>query len=90
MLLENRDLAYFLDMVFACRDIVEFVEPVTYEQFEQDKLRRLATERQLEVIGEAANHVSTEVQQEYPEIEWARIIALRNRFAHDYGEVLAQ
>lgn len=31
-----------------------------------------------------------EVQQTYPEIEWARIIGLRNRLAHDYREVLAQ
>ena len=57
---------------------------------ERDKMRRLATERQLEVLGEAANHVSTDTQSLYPEIQWARIIALRNKLSHDYGEILAK
>lgn len=90
MPLNERDLSYLLDMVSSCQDIMEFVADVSFEQFERDKMRRLATERQLEILGEAANHVSPESQQEYSDIDWSRIIGLRNKLAHDYGEVLAQ
>lgn len=86
----ERDLSYLIDMVVACRDIQEFASDVTFEEFAADKMRRSATERQLEVLGEAANHVSDETQQNLPNIEWAKIIALRNRLAHEYGDVLAQ
>ena len=43
-----------------------------------------ATLRQLEIIGEAANHISEDVQMANPEILWARIIALRNLVIHEY------
>ena len=90
MQLDDRDLSYLLDMVASCRDIVEFTGAILYAEFERDKMRRLATERQLEILGEAANHVSRETQNGLPDIDWPRIIGLRNRLAHDYGEVLAQ
>lgn len=37
----------------------------------------------------AANHVSSASQERYENIEWPRIIGLRNRLAHDYGGILA-
>jgi uncharacterized protein with HEPN domain len=88
--LNARDLSYLLDMLRCCRDVMEFTSTVTYEEFERDKMRRYATERQLETLGEAANHVSARVQTFLPAVEWHRIIGLRNKLAHDYGEILAQ
>jgi hypothetical protein len=41
-------------------------------------------------VCEAANHVSIVVQEELPEIDWSKIVGLRNKLAHDYGEILAQ
>ena len=35
-------------------------------------------------IGEAANHVSEEFRAAHPEVEWARIIGMRNILAHEY------
>lgn len=43
-----------------------------------------ATLRQLEIIGEAANHVSNELQKNHPEVMWPRIIGLRNLVIHEY------
>lgn len=90
MHLEDRDLAYLVDMLSCCNDIVEFTADVTFEAFEHDRMRRLATERQLETLGEAANHVSNSTQDALPAISWPKIIGLRNKLAHDYGEILAQ
>jgi uncharacterized protein with HEPN domain len=86
----DRDCSYFFDMMECCHDILNFTSEISPEQFEGDKMRRLATERQLETLGEAANHISIETQQIHPNIDWPKIIGLRNKLAHDYGEILAQ
>ncbi len=90
MPLNDRDVSYLLDMLACCEDIRRFIDEVTYERFEQDKMRRLATERQLQVLGEAAGRVSTETQAHLSQIEWRKIIGLRNKLSHDYGEILAK
>ena len=76
MRLSDRDLAYLIDMASCCRDIVAFTSKVSFEDFQSDKMRRLAIERLLETLGEAANHV-------LPSIDWVRIVGLRNKLAHD-------
>lgn len=54
---EDRDAAYLWDMIEAARDIAEFVKGVHYVHFAAGKQVRYAVERQLTVIGEAANLV---------------------------------
>lgn len=39
----------------------------------------------IEIIREAANHVSVPTQKAMPKIAWSRIIGMRNKIAHDYG-----
>lgn len=90
MPLSDQDVSYLLDMLACCEDIRRFVDEVTYEQFEQDRMRRLATERQLQVLGEAVGRVSAEAQEDISQIEWRKIIGLRNELSHDYGEIVAK
>jgi len=90
MPLSENDLSYFIDIIDCISDINEFTGSIEYHQFEKDKMRKLAVERQLEVIGQAANKVSIEVQNNLKNIPWKNIIGLRNKLAHDYGEILAE
>ena len=55
---KKQDFSYLWDMREAAREIVEFIEGTSYDEFSQNKQLRYAVERQLLVIGEAANHVS--------------------------------
>lgn len=41
----------------------------------------------MEVAGEAANRVPTEVQSLYPDIPWPQLVGLRNRRIHGYDAV---
>ncbi|MEA1973264.1 MAG: HepT-like ribonuclease domain-containing protein, partial [Candidatus Cloacimonadota bacterium] len=61
-----------------------------FHDFEKDKMRRFAVERQLLVIGEAANHLSEGFMKESAHIPWEKIIGLRNIIAHEYGEILVE
>ena len=41
----------------------------------------------MEIIGEAANRVPTEIQAHYPELPWLQMIGARNRLIHGYDSV---
>jgi uncharacterized protein with HEPN domain len=84
---EEQNLAYLWDMREAAKEITAFVKGVKYAEFIQKRMIRYAVERQLLVIGEAANHVSSEYQEFHPEIPWRQMIGLRNVLAHEYGEI---
>jgi len=90
MPLNENDLSYFIDIIDCIFDINEFTNSIEYYQFEKDKMRRLAVERQLEVIGQAANKISIDAQNNLKNIPWKNIIGLRNKLVHDYGEILAE
>ena len=90
MQLNERDHAYFIDILECILDIREFTKDLSYFSFEKDKIRKLAVERQLEVIGQAANKISEETQSHFNNIPWQNIIGLRNKLAHDYGEILVK
>ena len=45
-------------------------------------------QRELLIIGEAANHLSPQFRNKHPEIPWAVFIGFRNVLAHEYGESL--
>lgn len=83
---EDRDLAYLWDMREACQEISDFISGRSLEQFQNDKMLRRAVERSLEIVGEAARHVSDETLSAHPGIPWKSIIGLRNLLAHEYGE----
>ncbi|WP_267461284.1 DUF86 domain-containing protein [Thermus thermophilus] len=46
-----------------------------------------AVVRNLEVIGEAARQIPSEVRERYPEVPWRRVIGLRNVVVHEYFAV---
>jgi uncharacterized protein with HEPN domain len=90
MQLNENDLSYLIDIIDCIMDINEFTKSIEFYQFEKDKMRKLAVERQLEVIGQAANKISSDTQKLLGNIPWKNIIGLRNKLAHDYGEILAE
>ena len=87
MPLDKNDAAYLWDMLEAARGVVRSVEDFTFKQYQADENLRLAIERRIEIIGEAAGRVSQAVQQAHPGIPWRRIIAQRHVLAHEYGEI---
>jgi uncharacterized protein with HEPN domain len=46
-----------------------------------------ATERCIEIIGEAARRVSKAAQQLHVDIPWSDFIGQRNILAHEYGQI---
>ena len=57
------------------------------EDWDGDRTQRLAVERLLEIIGEAARALSDEGRARYPEVPWQDVIGLRTVLAHHYHRV---
>jgi len=83
----SRDPAYLWDMLDAASAISTFVAGSTFHDFQTDRMLRNAVERNMEIIGEAANRVSEKFQKAHPEIPWRNIVGQRNILIHEYGEV---
>lgn len=81
------DQSYLWDMLEAARNVSEFVSGKHFEGYSADKILRSAVERQIEIIGEAARHLSKEFRTAHSEIPWSAIIAQRHILAHDYGDI---
>jgi uncharacterized protein with HEPN domain len=55
--------------------------------FLANKMMQDAILRQIEIIGEASNHISEELQERHPEAPWFEMRAIRNKIVHDYMEI---
>jgi len=87
MLPDTRDAGYLLDMLQHARGVVRAVEGRTFDEYAADEDLRLAVERRVEIIGEAARRVSEVFREAHPEIPWRKIVAQRNVLVHEYGEI---
>jgi len=88
---EERDPAYLWDMIEAARAAVDYTENLTLNKFlatdREKAITRLAVERQLEILGEAARRVSSQFREAHPELPWREIVGLRNVISHEYDKV---
>ncbi len=57
------------------------------EVFLADVKTQDAVIRRIEVVGEAARRVSTELRDDHTEVPWSRIVGMRNELAHGYFSV---
>lgn len=55
-----------------------------FSGFMENSMMRFACIKQMEIIGEASNHVSDDTKAKFSTIEWAQIVGMRNVFVHEY------
>ena len=87
-MLTEKDKGYVYDILSYAHELVSIIKDETHFSFSKNRIKRLAVERILEIIGEAANHLSDDFIEQHNDIPWSKIIGLRNKIAHDYGEIL--
>jgi uncharacterized protein with HEPN domain len=77
-------LFYIDDMIAFSEKMLSYTKKLDQTEFELNSLVYDATLRNLELIGEAATHIPSEIRITYSHISWRQIIALRNRLIHAY------
>lgn len=78
---------YLRDIREAIEAAQQFVTGMTFEQFADDRKTTYATTRALEIIGEAARRLPSEVRAGDTSIPWQRMTNLRNVIAHEYDRI---
>ena len=81
------DRVFLVDMLNHAREAVDLLVTACSDDSKIDRVTELALRKLVEVVGEAANRVSTATQQRHPEIAWPQIIGARNRLVHGYDIV---
>jgi uncharacterized protein with HEPN domain len=74
-------------MLDAARKAADLVRGKHRSVLDDDEVLALALARLVEIIGEAANGVSTTLQTANPQIPWRAISGARNRLIHGYFDV---
>src|SRR3990170_1713005 len=75
------------DIKEAIAAIERYVNDIDIEIFTNEEMRQDAVIRQLEIIGEAANKLSTEFSQVNPDFPLRQTISMRNFLIHGYDEI---
>lgn len=74
-------LQHIIDAIF---EIESYLFEKEFSDFIQNSMMRFACIKQMEIIGEASNHVTDETKEKFSSIEWSQIIGMRNVFVHEY------
>ena len=74
-------------IAYAISLVQEFMQDKDFAELFHNQLLLSAVERQVEIIGEAANHLSEEIKEKYTTIPWRKIIGFRNLISHEYFRV---
>lgn len=75
---------YLADIKDCCEKALKYTAGYTLKDLIHDDRTFDAILRNLEVIGEAAKHISEETKARYPQIKWRKIGDFRNIVAHEY------
>jgi len=81
------DIVRLRHMLDASNDAIEFTAGQSRRSLDADRMRTLSIVKCIEIIGEAANHVSPTAQKSCPDIPWSDVIAMRHRLIHGYYDV---
>lgn len=81
---ELGDKIRLLHVLDAIKEIEKYIIAADLSGFLENSMMRFACIKQMEIVGEACNHVSPELKSKFSDIAWAQIVGMRNVFAHEY------
>lgn len=81
------DRAYLGHISEAIAKLEQYLAGIEWSVFINDPMRIDAVIRQLEIIGEAAHHLSKEFHAAHSEIPFEDMIGMRNMLIHGYVDV---
>lgn len=83
----KHDNAFYVEGINEHIAAIKSYLPETKEVFLADKKTQDAVLMRLLAIGEEISHISDLLGEQTSQLEWYKIIGLRNRIAHGYFEV---
>ena len=78
------DKVYLNHILDSIAKIEDFTKGINGKDFKDNELVQAAVIRHIEIIGEAAKHLSKETRNEHPDIPWKDIAGMRDKLIHGY------
>jgi len=85
--METDQLGRLRDILEAARLIASYVKDTSETAFHTDVQKQDAVIRRIEIIGEAAAHLTDETRKAIPKLPFRKMRGMRNIVAHDYANV---
>jgi uncharacterized protein with HEPN domain len=82
-----KDLSRIQHMLAAIEALLSYVKRRRVHELGKNRMLTSAIERELEILGEAANHISAKTKAQIPKIPWKQIIGMRHHVSHEYFDV---
>ncbi len=82
-----RDRERLSHMLVAIERIERYTSGKSYEDFVADDMMYYAVVKNIEIIGEAANMLTSEFQNAHPETPWKQVKGMRNYIVHEYFQI---
>jgi uncharacterized protein with HEPN domain len=81
------DLIRLRHMLDAGTEAIAMAAGKSKDEIETERMLHLSLVRLIEIIGEAASHVSAELRANHPNIPWKAIIGMRHQLIHGYDNI---
>ena len=78
---------YLQDILDAINEIESFLDGISFEDFQSNRIKVLAMVKLLEIVGEAVCKIPKDKYRIYPEVPWRSIIGMRNILIHEYWQI---
>ena len=82
-----KDKERLLHMIAAIDRILRYTEGKSYEDLVNDDMMYYAVIKNIEIIGKAANMLTTEFQTTHPDTPWKMVKGMRNYIVHEYFQI---
>ena len=85
-----RDQDYLEDILIAGNRAIDFLGGASLVAFTEDSKTQAACIRQLEIIGEAVKHLTSETKSKFASVPWREWAGMRDILIHAYNKVDAE
>ena len=82
--MKKDDTIYLRHILDAINTVEEYLHGIDEVKFGATRLLQDGAIRQIEIIGEAVQHVSKDLRKTYHEVPWQDIAGMRDKLIHDY------
>ena len=81
----KREARLYLEVIVSSiSKIQDYIKDLSFQDFINDQMLLDAVVRNLEIIGEAARNIPPDISSKHIDVEWGKMVSMRNKVMHEY------